>query len=81
MELPKDLSNLINLRHINIICLMGLSYMYRLHKNMRRLTCLQTLPFFGVGQDEGYQIKELGPLKNLRGEIGIYNLGYVEDEE
>ena len=23
----------------------------------------------------------MGPLKNLRGEIGIYNLGYVEDEE
>ncbi|XP_030937839.1 putative disease resistance protein RGA3 [Quercus lobata] len=81
MKLPKDLSNLINLRHINIIGLMGLSYMYRLHKNMRRLTCLQTLPFFGVGRDEGYRIKELGPLKNLRGEIGIYNLGYVEDEE
>ena len=81
MKLPEDLSNLINLRHINIICLMGLSYVYRLHKNMRQLTCLQTLPFFGVGRDEGYRIKELGPLKNLRGEIGIYNLGYVEDEE
>ncbi|XP_065617776.1 putative disease resistance protein RGA3 [Quercus suber] len=81
MKLPEDLSNLINLRHINIICSMGLSYMYRLHKNMRRLTCLQTLPFFGVGRDEGYRIKELGPLKNLRGEIDIYNLGYVEDEE
>ncbi|KAK9997668.1 hypothetical protein SO802_022354 [Lithocarpus litseifolius] len=48
---------------------------------MGRLTCLQTLPFFGVGRDEGYRIKELGPLKNLRGEIGIYNLGYVKDEE
>uniref|UniRef100_A0A7N2MU12 Uncharacterized protein n=1 Tax=Quercus lobata TaxID=97700 RepID=A0A7N2MU12_QUELO len=34
-----------------------------------------------VMEDIGYRIKELGPLKNLRGEIGIYNLGYVEDEE
>ena len=50
-------------------------------KNMGRLTCLQTLQFFCVGPDEGYGIKELGCLKNLRGEINIYNLKIVEDEE
>ena len=48
---------------------------------MGRLTCLQTLPDFCVGRDEGYRIKELGPLKNLRGEINIYGLEEVEDEE
>nr|POE70420.1 putative disease resistance protein rga3 [Quercus suber] len=31
--------------------------------------------------DEGYRIKEMGHLKNLRGEINIYNLEKVEDEE
>nr|POE68525.1 putative disease resistance protein rga3 [Quercus suber] len=78
--LPEDLSNLINLRHIHI------NYMWEDNlmgtpKNMGRLTCLQTLPVFAVGPDEGYRIKELGCLKNLRGEINIYNLVTVEDGE
>ena len=50
-------------------------------KNMGLLTCLQTLPFFVVGQDEGHSIEELGALKNLRGEIDIHDLRFVEDEE
>ncbi|KAK4566206.1 hypothetical protein RGQ29_002437 [Quercus rubra] len=75
MELPKDLSNLINLRHICI------DEIKKAPKNLGRLTCLQTLPIFVVGRDEGYQIKELGALKNLRGEIKISNLEKVEDEE
>ena len=81
MKLLEDLSNLINLRNINIVCLTGLLYIYKLLKYMGRLTAFKHCHFFGVGRDEGYRIKELGPLKNLRGEIGIYNLGYVEDEE
>ena len=48
---------------------------------MGRLASLQTLPFFYVGPDEGYQTKELGFLKKLRGEINIHNLEDVEDEE
>ena len=36
---------------------------------------------FNVGRDEGYWIKELGDLKNLRGKVEIYNLKDVEDEE
>ncbi|KAK9997671.1 hypothetical protein SO802_022357 [Lithocarpus litseifolius] len=83
MELPEDLSNLINLRHINIYvgCWTRIRYRDWLVKNMGRLTCLQTLNFFIVGRDEGYRIKEMGPLKNLRGEINIYNLEKVKDEE
>uniref|UniRef100_A0A7N2MSL1 BED-type domain-containing protein n=2 Tax=Quercus lobata TaxID=97700 RepID=A0A7N2MSL1_QUELO len=83
MKLPEDLSNLINLRHIsiNIGCLIRFWYRDSLLKNMGRLTCLQTLKFFGVGQDEGYRIKEMGPLKNLRREKNIYNLENVKDEE
>ncbi|XP_065626590.1 putative disease resistance protein RGA3 [Quercus suber] len=76
VELPEELSNLINLRHIYID-----TALHRMPKNMGLLTCLQTLPIFVVGQDEGHSIKELGALKNLRGEIGIYNLGFVKDEE
>nr|XP_023923435.1 putative disease resistance protein RGA4 [Quercus suber] len=75
-ELPEELSNLINLRHIYID-----TALHRMPKNMGLLTCLQTLPIFVVVQDEGHSIKELGALKNLRGEIGIYNLGFVKDEE
>ncbi|XP_050255689.1 putative disease resistance protein RGA3 [Quercus robur] len=77
-ELPEDLSNLINLRHIHINrgC-----YYIKTPKNMSMLTCLQTLRFFGVGSEDGYRITELGALKNLKGEIVIYNLEYVKDEE
>ena len=39
------------------------------------------MPNFNVGRDEGYWIKELGDLKNLRGKIEIYNLDKVKDEE
>ncbi|KAL4631766.1 hypothetical protein ACB092_04G002100 [Castanea dentata] len=77
-SLPEDLSNLIKLRHIHINRIL---FYNKTHKNMRRLTCLQTLPYFCVGRDEGYQIKELGPLKNLKGRIDIKNLEMVEDEE
>ncbi|XP_075661640.1 putative disease resistance protein RGA4 [Castanea sativa] len=75
-SLPEDLSNLIKLRHIHIDTILS-----QTPKNMRRLTCLQTLPCFCVGRDEGYQITELGPLKNLKGKIDIENLEMVEDEE
>ena len=70
IELPEELSNLINLRHFyhdyfkhygdNII---------ETPKNMGWLTCLQTLSYFVVGGDEGGCIEELGPLKKLRGDV------------
>ncbi|XP_030940154.1 putative disease resistance protein RGA3 [Quercus lobata] len=74
-ELPKDLQNLINLRHIDIDNIM------KLPTDIGRLTCLQTLPFFNVGQDIGGQIGELGCLSQLRGELSIYHLGHVRDKE
>ncbi|KAL4631815.1 hypothetical protein ACB092_04G004700 [Castanea dentata] len=74
-ELPEDLSNLINLRHIHT------DKFIKIPKNMGMLTCLQTLQFFHVGPGEGYRIKELGCLKNLRGKIKIYKLENVEDKE
>ena len=81
MKLPEDLSNLVKLRHIHINHTTDYGSIMQTPKNMGWLTCLQTLSFFVVGPDEGYQIKELGFLKNLRGEIDIRNLEKVEDEE
>ncbi|KAK9997718.1 hypothetical protein SO802_022404 [Lithocarpus litseifolius] len=81
-ELPEDLSNLINLRHIHINHINHIwDRFIRTPNNMGRLTCLQTLQSFWVGANEGYRIKELGCLKNLRGEINIHGLENVEDEE
>ena len=45
---------------------------------MSMLTCLQTLPIFAVGLEDGYRITKLGALKNLKGEIVIKNLEYVK---
>jgi hypothetical protein len=39
------------------------------------------IAIFYVDQDEGRQIKELGCLNQLRGELDIYNLEYVRDKE
>ena len=78
-ELPKDLRNLINLRHIDIDN--SIYGRMKVPTDIRRLTCLQTLPFFNVGQDIGGQIGELGCLSQLRGELSIYNLGHVRDKE
>ena len=76
-ELPKDLRNLINLRHIDI----DISDWNRMELplGMGRLTCLQTLPFLDIGQDIGGRIEELGCLSQLRGELSIYNLEHVRE--
>ncbi|XP_065627063.1 putative disease resistance protein RGA3 [Quercus suber] len=71
-ELPKDLKKLINLRHI---------YIKRTPKDIGKLTCLQTLPFFIVGQDAGHRIEELRCLNQLRGELHIYCVEHVRDKE
>ncbi|THF97898.1 hypothetical protein TEA_021908 [Camellia sinensis var. sinensis] len=46
-----------------------------------KLTSLQTLPFFVVGEDEGCKIEELGSLNKLRGKLMIYNLQQVKSRE
>ncbi|KAL2530346.1 Disease resistance protein RGA2 [Forsythia ovata] len=48
--------------------------------HIRRLSCLQTLQFFNVGDKEGCRIEELGHLKNLRGKIEIRNLELVNNK-
>ncbi|KAM4113701.1 hypothetical protein ACJW30_04G015900 [Castanea mollissima] len=76
-ELPQDLTKLVNLRHIYIkFCRINQS-----PKDMGNLKCLRTLSFFIVGQDAGEQIKELGCLNQLSGELDIRNLENVRDQE
>ncbi|CDP21375.1 unnamed protein product, partial [Coffea canephora] len=48
---------------------------------MGRLTCLQTLEFFNVGQERGRGIEELGTLKYLKGSLRIRNLGLVKGKD
>ncbi|KAF3960372.1 hypothetical protein CMV_014902 [Castanea mollissima] len=49
--------------------------------NLGQLTCLQTLPFFVIGQKIGHRIEELGRLSQLRGGLNIFNLEHVRDKE
>ncbi|CAL5348108.1 unnamed protein product [Camellia sinensis] len=46
-----------------------------------KLTALQTLPYFVVGEDKGHKIEELGSLSKLRGKLMIYNLERVKGRE
>ncbi|XP_052875030.1 uncharacterized protein LOC108455676 [Gossypium arboreum] len=69
LTFPYGLENLISLKHL---------YFDRKELqpvNIGNLTCLQTLPIFFVGSERGRSIKELGSLKELRGELKICHLG------
>ncbi|XP_047974965.1 disease resistance protein RGA2-like isoform X2 [Salvia hispanica] len=74
-KLPTTLKYLINLRHLHI------DSSIELPAEIGRLTNLQTLPHFSVGKEKGYQIEELGRLKNLKGTLEIRNLEKVHDNE
>ncbi|TQD95440.1 hypothetical protein C1H46_018925 [Malus baccata] len=74
-EFPKELQNLINLRHIYFD--EGIKFPQGIH----RLTCLQTLPYFYVGNEIGRRIEELAGLKQLKGELIVCNLQLVKNGE
>ncbi|XP_047955001.1 putative disease resistance protein RGA3 [Salvia hispanica] len=74
-KLPNTLKYLINLRHLYLRRETGLP------AEIRRLTNLQTLLYFTVGEEKGYQIEELGSLKNLKGTLEIEHLDRVRDKE
>ncbi|KAL4645690.1 hypothetical protein ACB092_02G253100 [Castanea dentata] len=76
-KLPKNLRNLTNLRHIKITQV----HIKQMPINLGQLTCLQTLPFFFIGQEIGHRIEELGCLSQLRGGLNIFNLEHVRDKE
>ncbi|KAL7106091.1 hypothetical protein ACP275_07G089600 [Erythranthe tilingii] len=74
-KLPNTTKHLMNLRHLHI------PSRIELPPEMGRLISLKTLPYFGVSDKKGCGIGELGSLKNLKGELEIYNLEKVHDKE
>ncbi|XP_035541757.1 putative disease resistance protein At3g14460 [Juglans regia] len=73
-KLPPMLRKLVNLRHLNIEganCLEGMPV------QIGKLTCLQTLSNLVVGKDNCSGVKELGPLKHLKGKLNISRLENV----
>ncbi|CDP20557.1 unnamed protein product [Coffea canephora] len=77
-DLPKGMRDLISLRHLHYY---KSDEAFQMPLEMGRLTCLQTLEFFNVGQEKGRRIGELGSLKNLKGRLKIRNLELVKDKE
>ncbi|EYU40935.1 hypothetical protein MIMGU_mgv1a027109mg [Erythranthe guttata] len=73
-KLPTTTRHLAGLRHLHIPRI-------ELPPEMARLTSLRTLPYFGVGDEKGCGIGELRSLKNLVGELEIYNLEKVQSKE
>ncbi|KAL3635069.1 hypothetical protein CASFOL_022123 [Castilleja foliolosa] len=72
-RLPDALSCLTSLRHLHF---RGES----LHSKIGKLTSLQTLLHFHVGSEKGYEVSELGSLKDLKGTLTIHNLENVRDK-
>ncbi|CDP08107.1 unnamed protein product [Coffea canephora] len=80
-QLPKNFGNLANLRHLYI----GKDGMINgkpcLLPDIGQLSSLQTLPFFYVSRDKGCQIDQSGHLHNLRGDVKIFDLQNVSNQE
>ncbi|XP_048441901.1 putative disease resistance protein RGA3 [Pyrus x bretschneideri] len=74
-EFPKELQNLINLRHIYF------DMRTKFPQGIGQLTCLQTLPYFSVGNEIGRRIEELAGLKQLKGELIVCHLEHVKNGE
>ncbi|KAJ9189137.1 hypothetical protein P3X46_000467 [Hevea brasiliensis] len=77
IELPTHIARLINLCHLDIRDT-GLQEM---PSQMGRLTKLQSLSDFFIGERNGSSLKELGKLQYLQGELSIHNLQNVVDVE
>ncbi|KAL0381285.1 UNVERIFIED_CONTAM: hypothetical protein Sangu_0192800 [Sesamum angustifolium] len=76
-ELPSQFRNLISLRHL----VSDPNTNFKMPVEIGKLTCLQTLKFFNVGNENGRRIEELGYLKNLKGEVAIRKLEHVNGKE
>ncbi|KAK9920821.1 hypothetical protein M0R45_029366 [Rubus argutus] len=73
--IPKELQNLINLRHLYF------DHRLKFPVGMRQLSNLRSLTHFRVGKEIGLGIEELSSLNQLEGELSIYNLEHVRDGE
>ncbi|XP_075644130.1 putative disease resistance protein RGA4 isoform X2 [Castanea sativa] len=72
-QLPRDITNLVSLRHLNDRGCIKL----RLPQGLQKLTGLQSLPLFNAGNNGG--LRELNELNNLRGTLEIKILEQLED--
>ncbi|CAA3032172.1 disease resistance RGA3 [Olea europaea subsp. europaea] len=77
-RLPEKLCDLSNLRHLY---LPPRNDRFPMPPKLGKLSHLQTLQFFRVGDKEGCRIEELGFLKNLTGKLNIFNLELVNGVE
>ncbi|CDP19192.1 unnamed protein product [Coffea canephora] len=78
---PKEMSNLISMRHLHYDHA-GTGREIQMPSGIGRWTCLQTLKFFNIGrQDEGHGIQELGTLEDLKGSLEIRNLELVNGKD
>ncbi|PPD67468.1 hypothetical protein GOBAR_DD35655 [Gossypium barbadense] len=78
-ELPKKIEKLVNLTHLSCCYCWELTHMPR---GIGKLTSLETLSMFVVDKDGshgGADLSELRLLNNLRGGLGITNLGFVKN--
>ncbi|XP_047954834.1 putative disease resistance protein RGA1 [Salvia hispanica] len=75
LQLPSTLKYLINLRHLYV------PRYVELPTEIGKLTCLQTLGYFRVGDKSGHKIEELGSLNNLKGKLEIFDLEKVGNKE
>ncbi|XP_065627244.1 putative disease resistance protein RGA1 [Quercus suber] len=74
-ELPNGMKHMKNLMYLGITNCHSLT---RMPEGMGQLTCLQSLSFFIVGKEKGYQVSELKGL-NLRNELTIEELDNVRN--
>ncbi|XP_021823747.1 putative disease resistance protein RGA1 isoform X2 [Prunus avium] len=75
-EFPKEVQTLINLRHV--YCDKRMKFPRGI---LGKLTSLRTLPPFYVDKERGCEIQELAALNQLKGQLVIYNLEHVRDED
>ncbi|KAL0423619.1 UNVERIFIED_CONTAM: putative disease resistance protein RGA1 [Sesamum radiatum] len=76
-ELPSQFRNLVSLRHL----VFDRNEDFEMPIEIGKLTCLRTLKFFNVGNENGRRIEELGYLKNLKGAVAIHKLEHVNGKE
>lgn len=73
-KLPLEMENLVNLCHLDIT---GSNKLEGMPSNDGKLADLQTLSNFVLGEDKGYQIRELKDLSKLKGRLSISGLQNV----
>ncbi|GAV57497.1 LRR_1 domain-containing protein/NB-ARC domain-containing protein [Cephalotus follicularis] len=77
-ELPKDLGNLINLRHLELDDMFWYKS-FKLPQGIGQLKSLHNLHAFRVGSKRGYRIEELKDMASLTGTLHISGLESVVD--